>query len=429
MTRWTLSPSSLALPSLLAALFLALLASPHGGTVAADYVARVELSGPVPSKAASIPRTSSSNGTEPGESCEPNCDELVRRAIAANEELRKRVDKADAASAKVAARIRERLRARDLARSLDPNKYSIGDGKSKGGMSSSLLGSGKFELVEPPSDCGHYSCITMLVQYLQKSTQRSCVASVDLMQQFKRTECAGFEIVDGTCDMPKCREIYNVRACGDVTAYQCIRNAKLPEEGGQFKCKCEAYVPPWAQEHWKLLSEEEQKRRRAEHDYRAKKQEAATKRHEAEEGAKKAKRDEATAKVKAKEEHAAKRKAREEEEKRKWGGLLDRNDKCSYGHVAVNDALGRIYEAIKKLEPKNSKLLAEATEKMDTVRTSLAADALEPPELTDEAREKKWKALFVLRSRAGALDAGNRQFLAEVLKDKYNSDKVRNEER
>ena len=157
--------------------------------------------------------TNGTNGTAaPRKPCQygvPGCegDLLIAKAKAANERLLARIQRVEAAEARLKAKDAARIKALALARSLDPDKFTLGDGNGTvGGMPSSFLGAGRYDEVVPPTACGHYSCGALLVKYLRGDfNQRSCVPSMDTIQQFKRADCSAFELADGSCDKQKVR--------------------------------------------------------------------------------------------------------------------------------------------------------------------------------------------------------------------------------
>ena len=253
----------------------------------------------------------------------------------------------------------------------------------------------------------------------------------------------------------QCREIYKVKACGDVIAYQCVRDLGVLLPGQQFSCKCEAYVPPWAKDIWSHLSPEERTKRKAEAAARAARKkalrDAAAKGRAAEELTKKNARDKDAADRAAADEKAraaqlakqneelAKRDKRNEENA-KWGGLLNRNDKCCGSNVNIHDGLNRVTNAIKKLDPKNADLLRSIQEQADLVRGALAADAKLAPVLTESEVSKKMTAMFKQRAgqaggkagvggggsgggMTGMLTDPDRKELEFVLRNKYASDR------
>jgi hypothetical protein len=219
--------------------------------------------------------------------------------------------------------------------------------------------------------------------------------------------------------------------------------------GQQFSCKCEAYVPPWAKDIWSHLSPEEKSKRKAEAAARAARKkalrDAAAKDRAAEELTKKNARDkdaadkaaadkkERAAQLAKQNEELAKRDKRNEENA-KWGGLLNRNDKCCGSNVNIHDGLNRVTNAIKKLDPTNADLLQSIKEQADLVRGALAADAKLAPVLTESEVSKKMTALFKQRAgqagggasgggMTGVLTDTDRKELEFVLRNKYASDR------
>jgi len=185
-------------------------------SISASNASNSSASAPV-STSASSSAVNGTNGTNdtnaaPRKPCQygvPGCegDLLIANAKAANERLLARIQRVEAAEARLKAKDAARIKALALAHSLDPDKFTLGGGNgTAGGMPSSFLGAGRYDEVVPPTACGHYSCGTLLVKYLRGDfNQRSCVPSMDTIQQFKRADCSAFELADGSCDKQKVR--------------------------------------------------------------------------------------------------------------------------------------------------------------------------------------------------------------------------------
>eukprot|EP00947_MAST-08B_sp_MAST-8B-sp1_P002518 g2518.t1 len=113
-----------------------------------------------------------------------------------------------------------------------PAEYEIGDRPPLDASGTYLSDNYTLFNGTASAGCQRFACQTFLSRQLQTTTELACKSKFDEIQEFRGA---------GAKSDIKCRELFHVKSCGDVGAYQCVRDAVPAPGATAANCTCEPF--------------------------------------------------------------------------------------------------------------------------------------------------------------------------------------------